>query len=764
MRCLLKLIFSALLVFGFNGPGSSSYAQERFETRVGEWRTHLPYREGQAVAQLDDRIFCITRHGLFYYDADEGSRGIIDPLMGLGGTDFSALATQPEENRVFIGYRDGTMDLMEDNRIANITDFEEFPRPGRKTINAFHLYEGELYMATAMGVLIYDPDEREFRADILNIDPEESTLNINNVVVFDNKLWAATNNGLYQASMDVPNLRDPSFWEQNSEGNFTLLEEFNETLYVVENDSLIFEKAGQSLDTLDYGIEGQINNLGTSQGNLLISHEEGVLLVERDGSHSNIDLPSPTDALFRDNGELFYSLDFHGMMSLSPDGQRSFLSPSSPRGLSYFKFLSSDDGLWGVRGSVSEAYGNQWQGGVFSNFSNNQWENFDIGGDGLIPDTLNFQDPITIEEHPSEPLFYIGSFFKGLYVFDKQNQEPHDYFNSENSGIQTWEARNAGKGFISGLAFDSRENLWIANYGGGQPLTVLTPEGEWYNFDLPFNEIGEIIMDDHDQLWIHLPVDNGLLVVNSPDQLPTNQPLDFVHLRDNEDHGDLPGNNIRAIQKDQQGRIWIGGEDGVKSISSPSRVFTEGGVQARNIFLANQEGVLLRQDFVREIEVDGGDRKWFSTQAGIWVTTPDGRNIVNHFNEDNSPLLSNNIVDMAFEGEEGLMMFSTDEGMMSLRTEGTAGQPEHSDVYAYPNPVREDHHGPIAIRGLVNNAEVNITDISGNLVYKTRAIGGQAVWEGRNMDGQEVKSGVYLVLSSDEDGEETFATKILLLR
>jgi hypothetical protein len=49
-------------------------------------------------------------------------------------------------------------------------------------------------------------------------------------------------------------------------------------------------------------------------------------------------------------------------------------------------------------------------------------------------------------------------------------------------------------------------------------------------------------------------------------------------------------------------------------------------------------------------------------------------------------------------------------------------------------------------------------------VYQTRALGGQAVWDGRNYRGQKISSGVYLVLVSDDGRTEHTATKIVFLQ
>ncbi|MFT7589951.1 MAG: hypothetical protein ACI959_002172, partial [Limisphaerales bacterium] len=75
----------------------------------------------------------------------------------------------------------------------------------------------------------------------------------------------------------------------------------------------------------------------------------------------------------------------------------------------------------------------------------------------------------------------------------------------------------------------------------------------------------------------------------------------------------------------------------------------------------------------------------------------------------------------------------------------------------------EDYNGPIAIKGLVTDADVKITDVSGKLIYETTALGGQVVWDGKGVDGDRAATGVYFVFSTDDTGKEKIATKILMI-
>ena len=73
----------------------------------------------------------------------------------------------------------------------------------------------------------------------------------------------------------------------------------------------------------------------------------------------------------------------------------------------------------------------------------------------------------------------------------------------------------------------------------------------------------------------------------------------------------------------------------------------------------------------------------------------------------------------------------------------------------YPNPVTPDYTGWITIAGLMDNSLVKIVDSSMNLVYQTVSEGGTAMWDGCRQGGSRVRSGVYYVLASSQDGDSS---------
>ena len=102
--------------------------------------------------------------------------------------------------------------------------------------------------------------------------------------------------------------------------------------------------------------------------------------------------------------------------------------------------------------------------------------------------------------------------------------------------------------------------------------------------------------------------------------------------------------------------------------------------------------------------------------------------------------------------------------MIGYLGDATKGSDVFEDVLVYPNPVAPDYSGPIAIKGLADDAYFKITDIGGGLIYEGNANGGTAIWDGKNYNGTKAKTGVYIVYSLGQDGKSHYATKIVFIK
>jgi hypothetical protein len=172
--------------------------------------------------------------------------------------------------------------------------------------------------------------------------------------------------------------------------------------------------------------------------------------------------------------------------------------------------------------------------------------------------------------------------------------------------------------------------------------------------------------------------------------------------------------------------------------------------------------------------VDGANRKWIGTRDnGVWLFNADITEVINHFTEENSPLISDYIYDIAVNKPTGEVFIATDKGLVSFQGDATenvdangktAGDAcAEKDVTLFPNPVKKGYDGLIAVRGLANNSDVKFVTASGKLVYKTTAKGGMATWNGRTYEGDKAHPGIYLVLSSTEDGKANCVSKLAIL-
>jgi ligand-binding sensor domain-containing protein len=278
------------------------------------------------------------------------------------------------------------------------------------------------------------------------------------------------------------------------------------------------------------------------------------------------------------------------------------------------------------------------------------------------------------------------------------------------------------------------------------------------------------MIDHQGQKWIQMRYTNlnpYSVLVFTDNGTPDNPGDDqYKKLNSTVGNGNIPGNIVFAMATDRNGEVWVGTEKGVAVFYSPENIFSGKNFDAQRI-LVEQGGYvqyLLENETVTAIAIDGANRKWIGTdRGGVYLFSEDGTKQIYHFTQETSPLLSNRVTSIALNNITGEVYFATDNGVISFKSTATEGGDTFGDVYAYPNPVRADYEGYIAIKGLVNNAQVRITDISGLLIYSTKAEGGQAVWDGKNFDGRRARTGVYLVFAATEDGSEKIVTKILIV-
>ena len=205
---------------------------------------------------------------------------------------------------------------------------------------------------------------------------------------------------------------------------------------------------------------------------------------------------------------------------------------------------------------------------------------------------------------------------------------------------------------------------------------------------------------------------------------------------------------VYCFANDLDGEVWVGTEKGVAVFYEPSAIFSGYNFDAQQILITDGDygQYLLSEEklIVSLLMATSG----FAENSGLFLFSEDGQEELIHFTKNNSPLLSNNIVDVTINHKNGEVFIGTDKGLMSYRSDATEGISKQSKTHIFPNPVKENYTGPIAISKLYANANVKITDVSGNLVFETTANGGRSFGMEKQKRGNS-PTGVYLVFSTD---------------
>jgi ligand-binding sensor domain-containing protein len=466
----------------------------------------------------------------------------------------------------------------------------------------------------------------------------------------------------------------------------------------------------------------------------------------------------PRSALL--DGNTLWIADQFGGLSAHGSAVERFL-PNGPPGIASGAITGNAQQMVMAAGSINETWNYQYnRNGVY--FFNGEWSSKNYFNTPIFDSVLDF---ISVAIDPIDQSVWAGSYGGGLVHFRNGNT-PIIYKNS-NSTLQA-AIGDPGSYRVAGLTFDNKNRLWVSNYGAASNLHVRKTDGKWTAFSIPFvlNELaaGPLVCDDYDQLWVVSPKNNGLICYQpgDPDVLNDDR---WKKYETGLGKGNLPSNNVLCIAKDRTGNIWIGTDQGVGIIRCAGEVFSSAGCDIYRpvVQQGSFAGFLLRDQSVQCIAIDGANRKWVGTKNGLWLLSDSGEEVLQYFTATNSPLLSNNVLQVGIHPVTGEVFILTDVGICSYRSTATQPSKGGEPVLVFPNPVPPEYNGTIAIRGLKENVVVKITELNGALVFQTRSQGGQATWNGRNYKGEKPASGVYLILVRDDENNFREVARIILV-
>ncbi len=737
----------------------------------GTWRDYLPYTHAFRVAEVGSNIFCATDGGMFSFNkVDNYCCQRYSKVTGLSDVEICALTYSEENNTLIIAYLNGNIDLIMNDSAKNIPDIKREIITGDKKTNKIFLINNIAYLATGFGIVAIDINRKEIK-DTYKFGESGTQIKVNDITFDGEYLYAATAHGIYKADINSPNLVDYNYWSRLTNvpiadfeyrfivyHNNRLFACYRNPLKTYDDDIIILESGSWELWDKDYA--GYCTYFGTHNDYLITVtvpfcavFDQSETLVEkvfsRNAKHAIYDKDQVMWIADPDKGLL--KCDSEIPEEIAPDG---------PAYRDVGSMLFENGYLWAGSGNQSNRYLGL---GIYS-FYNERWTNYNKYTISELEPILSIGE---IAVDPGNPVHVFGgSYGFGIVELDEGNLV--EIYNNDD-GLRDIEG-NLQAIRVTGLCFDRDNNLWAVTSEVENPVYVLRSNSDTWE-DIEFtNDVfgittrtGKILATSFNQIWLLLNR-NGIFIFRENSYGSFDERL--VTIKNQE--GELI-DRVYSLAEDMDGNIWVGTNKGPVVYYSPANIFDEDEVIGYQIKIPRNDGtpyadILLENEIINEIVIDGANRKWLGTEnSGVFLMSDDGKEEILSFNEEDDPLFSNTIISIAINDDNGEVFFGTAQGILSYMGQGTAGDDDFNNVYVYPNPIRENYEGDITVTGLMTNTNVKITDVSGNIVFETTSLGGQAIWDGKNFAGKRVHTGIYLVFCSNEDGTKTHITKLLFI-
>ncbi|WP_338793555.1 two-component regulator propeller domain-containing protein [Bernardetia sp. MNP-M8] len=771
---LVYALFLSILYFTFFFH-SLVLAQNEENIALGEWRTHLTYFDAQTVATSEEKVYVASQNGLFFYDKEFSNLEVISRIDGLSDIGIAYLQYLPKINQLLIAYTNGNIDFLSDNEIKNFPVFFEDAAILDKQIYHVYYLQNIVWVSTNAGILeidVEDSKNKRIRNSYQNLGENGEIIKVFATTIQDNIIYAATEKGVRYISLNASvNKNDFRNWQTIPSTQNKVVESIgsNSTiiLFSIQNEG-VFTYNGTTSNPISqipisnvYDISEDRTNLTT----LFISSETGLYQIEGANSSLQINkiesdlIKAPRQAI-SESGSLWIADNRTGLVTNTSTNFVS-LFPSGTYSQNTWGFIQAKGKIIAFSGGYTEPFNPLNRTTGFYVFEKGEWTNYNAENRDITSKPIpNVRDLVGATYSETENRVYFASLQDGILVWNLAD-DTFSVFDSTNSPLP--------HNRVIDVESDNLGNIWVALSGSNlredaylrkQPNDDTAASWKGFRFNQTRTTFPlSLEIDENNNVWARLSrfVQGGILVFNEEGESKI--------LIESVNAGNLASNNITALKSDQNGVIWIGTSAevsaSVRTFSDIFGIFNSQDLNARDVFFESRQ--LLRDETITSISLDGGNRKWFGTTNGAWLFSEDASKQFLHFTVENSPLFSNQILDIEVQDETGEVFFATPSGIISYRGTSTVAKTDFSTVKIFPNPVRPEFNGVVAIEGLTQDANVKITDISGRLVYETNSFGGTATWNGVDYNNAKSKSGVYLVYVSRRDGSEGFVGKIVFI-
>lgn len=720
---------------------------------IGSWKNFTDMKDVTAVVKTENGAWATTTGGVFFYDEATAEFLGITKSEGLKSQILNTISIDTEK-KIWVGATNGVINIY-DTKTAELSVVLDILNSDKtkKGINGLFSFGDSIYVASDFGISVIHSGTFSFDDTYLKFGNFPSEIKVKNIFK-DNLLYACTEAGVAVQIEGTTNLLAPESWR-----TFLLEEDIpvqsvnkivkfgNEILLATNkgiynfNEGVWEAKYFQNVDILDMKVyENILYALSSHTLYAYDGSESASLFVNTEVHFNSVDVESHEIVVGTEKG-IFIGSD-NDFVQIFPDG------PEANR----FNGLSVDlnGNLWS--GSGKDNLGK----GVYM-FDGNKWTNFNKNTEPVFP----FDDfPKTFAGNNGK--VYFCSWGRGFIEYDGGKMINYKDDNSPLNGI---------RGFpdfivVSSVQTDSKKNAWILNYWSdpAEPLSVLTADSVWhsYSFNNPVitnsDLLETMVIDQYDTKWFTAE-NKGLYFFNENGTFEDESDDDYGRLTTSDG---LTSGGITSLAVDKRGELWIGKNPGINILVSPSQPYSSQIIDLR----------AFRSQLITTIAVDAINRKWIGTKDdGVYVVTPEGSEVLAHYNSLNSPIPFDDIKSIAVDEKNGIVYIGTDFGISSIKTSSVAPKETLEEMFVYPQPfLIDDGEKKLTIEGLVKDSEINVYTINGVLIRKLIAGsdsspgGNLAFWDGRDNDGNLVSSGVYVIVAFDRDATNVGKSKVAVIR
>ncbi|MAL17164.1 MAG: hypothetical protein CL670_17050 [Balneola sp.] len=764
--------FCSLLLFSLYFLSVSSQNLE-------SWNVYPSFSTVNSITVDGNTTYAGTLGGIFVVEGNEIVK-LMTTLDGLYRSNPSEIIFDTQNNRLFAGYIDGTIDVIESESsdIERVEDIKRVTRFNSKSINAFEIFEGRLYVATSFGIVVYDLENLLVESSFLKLGSADIGAPVNDLDILEGTIYAATTQGIAVGEL-TSNLVESGNWLNYTEADglpVNVIQEisvFNgeinalvdESIYVQQNDVW-------SLNTNfpDEGIQSlQKNN---DQQSLAAATSSAITVIDTDQNRITfaLDLESNILDLNLDGEQILVGTTNEGLVTTNTGNtELEFYLPTGPYLNFFSKLLFTDEVLIGTSTLAFPRIDpfNLIRG--YYIYEDDQWKNYNRN---TSTDLSEYSTAFSIGKTDSS--YYFGSWGQGIARHNRNSNEI-SVFDRQNSNLLGI-GQSPDFVVISGLDNDTQGNMWAVSFLSDFPLNVqLNGSDDWlpYRSDAGSDLYFDIFIDSFNQKWISLinssNVGQGLFILDTGDPEDANDD-ESVKLTSDAGNGNLPDEKVNAIVQDKNGEIWIGTNRGIARFIFPELVIEGGPDERQAQWLINEDTsavsrFLLRDISVTSMAVNGANQKWVgSVNQGIWVLNDEGSRIINRFTTENSNLISNNINSITIDDESGEVFIATDLGLVSYFEIPKGPVSKMNELKVFPNPFQYSKHTQIKVEGLSESTRIKVLGVDGIVVNELAAQGGRISWDGYDYNGNRIGTGIYFLIAFEESGRETGIGKVVIVK